>query len=135
MGWNCSVNEIGNPYMFLVTSALGITAVYYLSMLLGRWQWSKAIALLGRHTLFILLYQFAAFKLVNLLQCRIYDLPLYRVASFPVLESGHGWWIAYSVVGLFLPAAVSVLWSQCKKGGKRLLSPARREKKEETPHE
>jgi fucose 4-O-acetylase-like acetyltransferase len=135
MGWNCSVNEIGNPYMFLLTSALGITAAYYLAVLLDRARWSAAIALLGRHTLFILLYQFAAFKLVNLLQCRLYDLPLYRVASFPVLESGHGWWLAYSAVGLFVPAAVSVVWSQCKKSTRRLLRAQRGEKKKEQPHE
>lgn len=115
LGWNCSVNQMGNPYMFLLTSAIGILCFYFMAHLLGQVDCvRRALSWLGRNSLWILLLQFAAFKLVTLIQCLVYAQPLYRVASFPVFINGGGWWAAYSLAGLVLPAALGTLWSHAK---------------------
>lgn len=115
LGWNCSVNQMGNPYMFLLTSAVGILCFYFMAHLLSHADYVRRIlSWLGRNSLWILLLQFAAFKLVTLVECLAYAQPLYRVASFPVFINGGGWWAAYSLVGLLLPAIIGTLWTHAK---------------------
>ena len=105
LGWNCSVNQMRNPYMFLLTSTLGIICFYYMARILNKISYARTVAAwLGRNSLFILLFQFVAFKIVNLIQCVVYSQPFYRIASFPVLESGNMWWFVYTIVALIVPA-------------------------------
>lgn len=115
LSWNCSVNQMGNPYMFLITSTLGTVFGYFLARILVKIKiCMKVLSWFGQNSLYILLFQFTAFKVITLIECYVYNQPLYRVASFPVMESGRGWWVAYSIAGLVIPAIIGTIWNQIK---------------------
>ena len=47
---------------------------------------TKALDFIGKNTLTILTWHFLAFKLVSLSIIGIYDLPIERLAEFPVIK-------------------------------------------------
>lgn len=63
---------------------------------------AKALDFIGKNTLTILTWHFLAFKLISLVIIGIYDLPIERLAEFPVITeySKQGWWIAYFFVAI-----------------------------------
>lgn len=70
---------------------------------------AKALEFIGKHTLTILTWHFLAFKIVSLLIIQIYDLPIERLAEFPVIleYSSQGWWIAYFLVAMVVTCGIS----------------------------
>lgn len=71
---------------------------------------------IGNHTFDILTLHFLCFKLVSLLIINIYQLPIQRLAEFPVIEeyAHKGWWIVYGIVGCILPIIYSHLIDKLK---------------------
>ncbi|MGB9940428.1 acyltransferase family protein [Methanosarcina sp.] len=61
---------------------------------------------IGKNTFAIMALHYISFKLINLIQVRLNDLPVYMVAKYPVIDGTNGWWILYSVCGVFLPLVV-----------------------------
>jgi len=61
----------------------------------------------GGYTFNVLTWHFLSFKLVSLLIILIYNLPMSRLADFPVITEPaiDGWWILYVTVGVSLPLA------------------------------
>lgn len=70
---------------------------------------AKALDFIGKNTLTILTWHFLAFKLVSLLVIGIYDLPIDRLAEFPVITeySRQGWWIAYFIVAMVVTCEIA----------------------------
>lgn len=70
---------------------------------------SHLLLFIGNNTLSILTFHFLAFKLVSLLIIVIYNLPIKRLGELPVIMefATQGWWIAYTVVGVGLPLAIT----------------------------
>lgn len=65
---------------------------------------SRLLKLFGRYSLHIMCLQFLAFKAVSLLIIAVYELPMERLAEYPVLREVEGlWWVAYATVGCVLP--------------------------------
>ena len=66
---------------------------------------SDFIANIGNRTLEILTWHFLSFKIVSLMIIAYYDLPIDRLADFPVISpyNVQGWWVLYFVIGVAVP--------------------------------
>ena len=117
-GWDSNVNIFDNPIMYLVSSFSGFIMIFSVAHILKEFKGSKVLVIIGQHTLGVLLWHFLSFKIVTFLQCLIYDLPFYRVASFPVYNSTGLWWAIYSVIGVVVPVLITIIYefikNQCK---------------------
>lgn len=101
---NLAANKYVNPFILLLASVSGFFLVLYLSKITEK---SKSLAnvfsYLGKNTIPVLCLHFLFFKLVLLLQIYYYDLPLYRLASFPCYRINQFWSILYTIVGVCGP--------------------------------
>lgn len=85
--------------------------VYCLSHLISGSKIESWIAICGDYSFSIMLLHFLAFKVVNLLQCLMYDYPLERIGEFPCISySSAKWMWVYILVGCTLPIALSKLY-------------------------
>ena len=93
------------PYFF--TAILGIWSVYSIvkKKLSEGGAICRTMSFIGTHTLDILTWHFLSFKIVSLCIIFIYDLPIARLAEFPVIVeyAKLGWWIVYFTVGIIVP--------------------------------
>lgn len=114
-----SYNKLYNPFMIdviyvfivldYINALIGIIAV----MQLAQVTWiasSKILLVIGRNTLDIMALHFMVFKLVSWMVILVYNLPISRLAEYPVLLGVGGfWWLLYTAVGITLPTIFSVL--------------------------
>lgn len=70
---------------------------------------TKALDFIGKNTLTILILHFLIIKLVSLVIIGIYDLPIERLAEFPVIKeySQQGWWIVYFIVAMGMTCGIA----------------------------
>lgn len=66
---------------------------------------------IGNNTLTILIWHFSVFKLVSLLIILIYDLPIERLAEFPIINeyASKGWWVAYFLTSMIITSCIAYL--------------------------
>lgn len=96
---------------YLVTAITGVLATFYVSKLIAN-QFNRiknSLVYIGNNTLTILTWHMLSFKLVNLLLIYVYQLPIERLAEFPVIEqySKEGWFVLYFLVGMLIPMGFS----------------------------
>ena len=106
---NLANNEYENPFFLIATSILGWWLLYSFAVIFCRYERivrnvKQVLLFVGRRTLPILILHFLSFKIVNLIICIVYDLPLCCVAAFPNLYGNKGsWWVLFTVVGIVIP--------------------------------
>lgn len=98
------------PYAF--TSILGTLVIFNLSHFIEKKKQSIVMRLLvyiGGYTFNVLTWHMICLKIVSLIIICIYDLPIYRLAEFPVMleYARKGWWILYFLLG----AGVPLVWT------------------------
>lgn len=78
---------------------------------------SKYLLYIGNNTLPILIWHFLAFKLVSLAIIICYGLPFYELGAFHVIYiyADQGWFIIYTLVGIFIPLLTSYYLNNLKK--------------------
>ena len=108
MCWQCGMLNLTwqKVIPYYLSALAGTLMVYSIStVVLKIEKLKKVMVFVGNHTLEILTWHFLSFKLVSLLIIWLYSLPTSRLAEFPVIEeySYDGWWIAYMVIGMFVP--------------------------------
>lgn len=113
--WEMKMNQISYsnkrfiPY--IITAVLASWSFYSLfdKMKFTQGVCAKLLDFIGRNTLTILTWHFLAFKLVSLIIIGIYDLPIERLAEFPVIAeySQQGWWIAYFFVAMVVTCGIA----------------------------
>ena len=94
-----------DPFFFLGCSIAGI----YLNLYVAKFsffQKSPLILFVAKNSLHLLAFHFVAFKLITIIQIKIYNLPLKELSVFPFLDIGGWWWIAYSITGFILPLII-----------------------------
>lgn len=106
--WNMAIgqdfyeNKRFMPY--IMTAVLATWSIYSLfeRMKISNGIFAKLLAFVGKHTLTILTWHFLSFKLVSFIIIEIYDLPIERLAEFPVIieYSMQGWWLAYFLIAI-----------------------------------
>lgn len=101
------VNLADNFYTSLigmvVVSFTGFFFTYFVAALLKTTFLAKVLIKCGQNTLAIMLLHFLCFKAVTLAEVLIYHYENYKIAAFPILESGGLWWLAYAVCGIVIP--------------------------------
>ena len=116
MDQNSYSNKRFIPY--IITAVLASWSFYSLfdKMKSSHGICAKALDFIGKNTLTILTWHFLAFKLVSLLIIDIYDLPIERLAEFPVITeySQQGWWIAYFIVAMVVTCGIANCNKQIK---------------------
>lgn len=113
--WQCTMLSL-TPIKLLpysITAIIGTLSIFSISKIISKSQSlvKKSIEYIGDNTLPILTWHFLCFKLVSLLLISINDLPIQRLAEFPVIEEYalKGWWVAYFVVGIIFPILIHVV--------------------------
>jgi fucose 4-O-acetylase-like acetyltransferase len=106
-----SINMVSNTYLspsFLIVNSLaGIYVNIYLAKIIVSKNINHIILeYIGRNTFTIMAMHFLSFKLINFIQVKLYNLPIYMVAKFPIINGDNEWWILYSICGVFLPIIV-----------------------------
>ncbi|MBT3367905.1 MAG: acyltransferase family protein [Nitrospina sp.] len=101
--------------LYLVaTPILGTYVVIYVSQYISRFSISKYFNFIGNQTIAILALHFLCFKLVSLLIVHKDNLPLYKIAEFPVIANDGWWFLAYSAVGIAVPIMVYIPFLKSK---------------------
>lgn len=95
-------NKIFAPYLLIATLATWCFYSLYEKMNTAQGTCTNVLNYIGKNTLTILTWHFLTFKIVSLVIISIYDLPIARLAEFPVIYeyAEQGWWIAYFCVAI-----------------------------------
>ncbi len=99
------IADSNSPFFYVTNGLCGGYCLLVISKILMRNHYTEFLAYMGKNSLHIMLWHFLAFKLVTFCYIKLYDLPTYYMASFPVLKAGC-LWILYTIVGIVLPLAV-----------------------------
>ena len=106
------------PKYFGASMLVSFAAIYFCQLLRGKAL--SALSYIGKFAMPILLLQFVAFRVVDLLKIAVYDLPISRLADFPVItDNNEYFWILYTIVGLALPILAANLYDRAKCGIKQ----------------
>lgn len=110
-----SVNKYPNPIWFMIVSISGFFFMLSISKFISKFQsLSKIMSYIGRHTMSILLFHLAVFKIITYIHIKIFNEPSYYLAAFPVLLKSDYWWILYGLTGVILPLLMVFLWDSLK---------------------
>lgn len=112
-GFCISANKYQNPLLLILSSVSGFWLVLYISKIFLKSDvFTKIFFYLGQHTVSILCLHLLCFKLITFLIVYLYNLPDYRLASFPVYNINNYWWIVYVIAGCILPVLFSFLYKK-----------------------
>lgn len=95
-------NSYPSPVFFILSSLAGIYLTMYISKLLSNKR-LRLLKYIGKNSFTIMALHFLCFKLVNLIQIRLYKYPDYMLAKFPYIDGSNGWWIIYTLSGVLVP--------------------------------
>ncbi|HVT01497.1 MAG TPA: acyltransferase family protein [Patescibacteria group bacterium] len=111
-----SSNAYSDPFSFVINAVVGTYFIFGIAKFITakKLKGMGLITFIGLNTLPLLALQLLSFKIVNLIQVIFYHYPSYMVAKFLILDGSHGWWIAYSLVGIFVPLAVVYAYKKIK---------------------
>ena len=98
-----SANNYGPAWFFIVCSVAGIYANVYAAKAIAQRPGLHLLDRIGRNSIAILALHFLSFKVVILAQIALNSLPLFLLGSSPILDGSGGWWVLYSLVGIFVP--------------------------------
>lgn len=118
---NIEVGNLSNTIAFFVYSTLTSFAVLSLfNRLTSNYETGKfvrALVFIGNNTLPILTFHMLAFKLINYVIYKVYDLPLYTIGLFPtnIAYASKGWWIVYTIAGIVIPSVIVIITKSDKK--------------------
>ncbi len=106
-----SVNMVNNSYLspsfLIINSIAGAYANIYIAKIIASKRINYSILdYIGKNTFNIMALHFLSFKLINLIQVKLYNLPSYMLAKFPIIDGSHGWWVLYCLCGIFIPIIV-----------------------------
>lgn len=98
--WECIVP-------FLISAIAGTLMVFKLSCFVNsKNNWIKRfLVYIGDNTLTVLTWHFISFKIVSLIIIYVENLPVERLAEFPVIVdyTSQGWFVLYFMVGMAIP--------------------------------
>ena len=105
-----SANKFEGPIMFYFISIVGIYVNLYIAKILNSRK-QKVLNYIGENSMYIMVFHFLAFKIVNYMQIVIYKLPIERLSEFPGLKysSYNNWWIIYTMIGVFIPLGIKII--------------------------
>lgn len=106
-----SQGEYGNPILFYLFSMAGIMMVFYVSDILSKTQILKSfLCYLGTSTIWILIFHFLAFRVVNIIQIITYHEEFNTVFSHPCARLSGLWPVVYFIAGISIPLTFKSLY-------------------------
>ncbi len=105
-----SSNIYSNPIYFYCASLGGIYVNLYLAKLICLRQ-SKLLTYIGENSMYIMIFHFLAFKVVNYIEILFYKLPIEEIGRFPTLfiENKRYWWIIFAIFGVLIPIVIKYI--------------------------
>ena len=111
LGTNC----YASPMFLVIASFAGWQFLYEIAFIIQRFSCiSNVVACIGQNTMAVVALHFLCFKIISYIGVILNEQPLCLVAAFPVLYRDNAWWVAYTLVGLFIPICLSILWKRFK---------------------
>lgn len=112
--WDMEIVEYRVPIYYMVSLA-GILFVFSIvSCIKGAFR--RYVVLAGRHSLDILVFHFLLFKLVSVCIVACFDMPVERIAEFPVIKDCNALtWVVYAVIGVSLSLVIGEMLDQLNK--------------------
>lgn len=113
--------DIERLFPSAISAIIGTCATYGVCEIIirsGSYKWIKYGAIyIGNNTLQILTWHLLFFKITSLVIIIVYNLPIEQLASFPTIYdySKIGWWISYTLIGVFLPMVILFIYEGIKK--------------------
>ena len=102
------LNQYPDPVFFLICSIAGWVLLYSAAVFLKRFPVRRFLTEIGKRTRSVIIFHFAAFRLVAALIVSVYQLPAFCMAAHTHLYGDRGfWWLAYTFAGLVLPLLIS----------------------------
>lgn len=99
-----------NMLPFFITAYSGIILTLYLSQKLETYRIRFLLYYLGQNTMVIFALHMLCFKIGNFIKILIYDMPIYRLADFQVInEHNSFFWIVYTIIGLSVPLLLNYI--------------------------
>lgn len=98
-----SRNKYTGIISMIIVSYAGWILMMFTAKLIKHLKFCKILVICGQNSLAVMILHILCFKLVSLIQVVIYNEPCYMLASFPVLKTTNGWWIAYTICGVSIP--------------------------------
>jgi fucose 4-O-acetylase-like acetyltransferase len=93
-----------SPSFLIMNSLTGIYINIYLAKIIIAKDINYTILeYIGKNAFNIMALHFFSFKLINFIQVKLDNLPIYMIAKFPFINGANGWWMLYAVCGVFLP--------------------------------
>lgn len=113
--WQASLIQYSWEFIvpFLISAIAGTMMVFKLSCFVNsKDNWLKRfLVYIGENTLTVLTWHFISFKIVSLIIIYFENLPIERLAEFPVINdyTSQGWFILYFVTGMVVPLMLTKL--------------------------
>ncbi len=103
-----AANIITNPLYFIICSVCGWFFIYGLSFFISKVRYLNTfIEIIGKSSLYILLFHFLIFKFVNLFIVVLCHLSLTEVSVFPTLKGNTFWGVMYVFLGVGIPCLIN----------------------------
>lgn len=119
------VNMGSNEYKYKVLFVLGAIMAVYATLIISEdisyiktglpGKLVSHLVYIGSHTLPIVIWQFVFFRIAILLQIILEKAPLSSIVNFPIYDGSGGWWLVYTVCGIYGSLAWNSMIDQCKK--------------------
>lgn len=112
-----SDNQYDNFVLYYLAAICAIYAVLNICFLLSKTanKLIGHIVYLGKNTMGITIWHFLAFRVVILLQIIVYSGNLNWLTDFPIHYSKEGWWILYTIAGIYISIWVDKMTGAIKK--------------------
>lgn len=119
IGYSYNANSINNLIAFVINALFSAYIIIYLSKIADNNinnKICKLFSYLGRNSLYILLWQFVFFEMLNALFLRVNNIPLFLIDRFPhAIKTDGIWWLVYFLIGVFGPILLAECFKGCKK--------------------
>lgn len=109
-----ALNKYTNPIYFIINALLGIYINIYLAKI-NILSNNRVLQYIGKKSLIVMIFHLLVFKLVNYIQIVIYKQPYEKLSSFPFFINTNGWWLVYTLVGIFVPLMIIYVYDYLKK--------------------
>lgn len=110
------INYYSNFLVFVVDAILGIYFMLTLIKKLDKLKFEFIfLKYAGKNTITIMALQLICFKIISIIQVKLYNLPINSLSGFGNIYNKNLWWIAYTIIGVILPCIIKYAYDMLKK--------------------
>ena len=110
-----SANMYNNPLYFYFAAIIGIYINLYFAKKISNLN-IRLLEYIGTKSIYIMIFHLIAFKVVNYIQIKFYNLSMDNLSAYPtlIMRWGDNWWMVYTIVGVFLPILIVFIIDKIK---------------------